>query len=110
MVTNLNLIKKDRRTIEQLQNMQQINITVEVKKILSKYIELMKLKLSMYYTPADGAFKGTLILKDKYRNFDLGKIDQAINEARGKVNKTGYLDLYLDYVANKYLCTTTHLQ
>lgn len=110
MITNLNLIQEGKQTPKQSQIMQQINITLEVKKTLSKYLELMKLKLSMYYTPSEGDFEGITILKDKYRHFDLGKIDQAINEARKKVNTMGYLDIYLDYIANKYFSNIANLR
>jgi len=81
-----------------------INITPKEKKYLSKYSELMKLKLSMYYTPSQGKFKGIEILKDKYKYLDLSKIEEAINEVRGKVNKMEYLDTCLYYFSNQYFC------
>ena len=64
----------------------------------------MKLKLSMYYIPSQGKFKGITILKDKYKYLDLSKIEEAINESRVEVSKMQYLDTWLYYFSNKYFC------
>jgi len=45
--------------------------------------------MNMYYTPGDRKFEGIIILKDTYKNLDLNKIDEAINEARKKVSRMG---------------------
>ena len=87
MKTNLKLIQQGRT----LQEQQQIKMTYKGKKTLSIYSELMKLKMSMYYTPGDGDFEGIIILKDKYKDLDLDKIDEAINDARKKISRMGYL-------------------
>jgi len=89
MKTNLKLILEIRTLLKQLQERQQIKMTFKEKKALSIYSELMKLKMSMYYTPDDRKFEGIIILKNKYKNLDLNKIDEAINDAREKVSRMG---------------------
>jgi hypothetical protein len=92
MKINLKLCQEGRTLLEQLQEPQQIKITLKEKKTLSIYSELMKLKLSMYYTPDNGKLEGILILKDKYKDLDLNKIDESINEARKKISIMAYLN------------------
>ena len=89
MKTNLKLILEIRTLLKQLQERQQIKMTFKEKKALSIYSELMKLKINMYYTPDDRNFEGIIILKNKYKNLDLNKIDEAINDAREKVSRMG---------------------
>jgi len=89
MKTDLKIIQQSRTLLEQLQERQQIKMTFKEKKALLIFSELIKLKMNMYYTPDDGKFEGIIILKDKYKNLDLNKIDEAINEARKKVSRMG---------------------
>lgn len=87
MRNSLRLLQEGRQVLQELKKRTAgVELTAEQAKALEKYSDLMQLKLGLNYYDEKEPSLDFILLRKKYHDLELTKIDEAINEELNEIN------------------------